>query len=183
MSTGAKEIREERQQQRDHDREQHLLREAFNRNGNASQNFIKELLNSEDIVTGGAEDLQEVTVAKIESMLSSNWVLANLTDAQEHDIRYKLEVIKYKVLGAHPPEESVITGPVRAFIFDDPMEDLQPLTAQERILIDELFETLKGRITRGRGGFERKQMNTNIAETRTQKDKEQKSAFRGLFDS
>lgn len=175
-----KEVIRERKRERQHQREQQTLQQAFNQNGQMSKNFIAELLDKDDLQTDG---LQEVTVSKIQNLLSRDWVLGNLTDAQEHDIRFKLEVMKYKILGMHPPEESVITGKTRAFLFDDEMEELLPLTQQERFLIDELIETLKARATRGRQGFERKQMNTNIAETRTQKDnqEEKSGGLRGLF--
>jgi len=92
--------------------------------------------------------------------------------------------LKYKVIGCHPPDNSAITGKTRAFLYDDPMEELEPLTQQERILIDEFFETLKTRATRGREGFERKQINTRIAQTRTEQESsnDNKGGFRGLFE-
>lgn len=180
----AKEAQKEREREREFQEKQEVMRNAFNASGDMKRDFINELLKQDELKTGGAGDLQEVTVAKVQNMLSRDWVLANMTSAQEHDIRFKLEVMKYKVLGMHPPEESAITGPVRAFIFDDPMEELKPLTQQERLLIDDLFETLKARLTRGREGFERRQMNTNIAETHTRNDSEDKKAggLKGLFN-
>lgn len=170
-----KEQERSREHQRELQKEQGALQEAFNANGELSRNFINELLSADDIAVGGAEDLQDTTIAKLQNMVSRDWVLANMTDAQEHDIRFKLEVLKYKIIGIHPPEESVITGPTRAFLFDNPSEEMDPLTQQQRLLIDELIESLKGRLTRGRGGFERKQMNTSIAETRTQNNSEESS--------
>jgi hypothetical protein len=127
--------------------------------------------------------LQDATVAKINNLLSRDWVVSNLTDAQEHDIRMKLEVVKLKVLGMHPPGQSHNTGKLRAFLLDDQDARLKPLTPEERILIDELFETIKARITRGRGGFERELMRTNIARSETAVDEEDSEAggLRGLF--
>lgn len=181
MSSRQEQIRE-REREREHEQKQRSLQNAFNQDGGLDRNFIDELLKSDDLTTGEADDLQEVTVAKIQNMLSRDWVLANLTSAQEHDIRYKLEVIKHKVYGMHPPQESAITGKTRAFLYDDAMEELQPLSPQERVLIDDLFESLKGRITRGRDGFERKQMNTNIAETKTHRgDDDSGGGLSGLF--
>jgi len=173
--------KEERQKERK--REQMELQKAFKQDGSLSRNFVDELLSNEEMTRGGPElnagELHESTIAKLQNMLSRNWVLANLSDAQEHDIRLKLEVMKYKILSAHPPEESMITGPTRAFLFDDDSEDLEPLTQQQRLLVDEFIESLKGRLTRGRGGFERKQMNTSIAETRSGGEDEDDSG--GLF--
>jgi len=110
-------------------------------------------------------------------------VLGNLTEAQEHDARHKLEVMKLKVLGMHPPPDSGIQGRYRAFLLDDEDEALDALTQQERILIDELFETLKTRFTRGRGGFERELIETNIARTETGQDESEDDSggLTGLF--
>jgi len=178
------------ERQKDHkmqmQEEQAALRDAFNADGQLEPGVIRELTSADDIAVGeGGRDgqiLQAGTVAKISNMLSRDWVLANLTDAQEHDIRFKLEVMKLKIIGMHPPEEG-ISGNLRAFLMDDPSEQLQPLTQQERILIDELFETLKSRISRGRAGFERKQQNTSIAQTQRNEsdDDDRGSSGWGLF--
>lgn len=177
----AKRMEEERERNREFQEDQQRISAAFRSQDDPEQGFVRELLDSEDVRVGDTSDLQEATVAKIESMLSKQWLLANLTDAQEHDIRHKLEVMKIKILGSHPPEESTITGKRRAVLFDDPMEELKPLSPQERLLIDELIETVKAMVTRGRGGFERKQMNTSIARSEKPESKEEESGLQSLF--
>jgi len=175
------EVREQREREfrkrQKANRQQQELQQAFNADGTMSESYIDSLITSSDLDTGRAvqdpssvEGLQSRTVAKLSNLLSRDWVLANLTDAQEHDIRNKLEVMQLKVIGMHPPQGSRLTGEMRAFLLDDEQEQLQPLSQHERILIDELFESLKARLTRGRQGFERKQLNTTIAESRTETD-------------
>jgi len=187
VSTSAEEVREERQEQRKHERtmreQQAAMQKAFNQSGEMSQTVIEGMLSAEDISVGGPDDLQDRTVAKIQSLLSRDWVLANLTDAQEHDARHKLEVMKLKILGMHPPADSGIQGQYRAFLLDDEGEELTALSQQERVLIDELFTTLKTRFTRGRGGFERELIETDIARTETGGDEEEDESggLTGLF--
>jgi hypothetical protein len=176
-----KEAQKERERERKHQEDQRRIAAAFNDQGELSAGLIEELLDSDDVRVGDHSDLQEATVGKIQSMLSKQWMLANLTDAQEHDIRFKLEVVKLKILGAHPPENSTITGPTRAFLYDDEMENLKPLSTQERLLIDELIETIKAMCTRGREGFERKQMNTSIARSESEDGEEEESGFKSLW--
>lgn len=177
--------REKRKEERE--REQMELRQAFNEDGTMSRNFIESLLSTDDITRGGPEvaagQLHESTISKLQNMLSRDWVLANMSQAQEHDIRYKLDVLRFKIIGIHPPEESVITGPTRAFLFNDASEEMEPLSQQQRLLVDEFIESLKGRLTRGREGFERQQMNTSIAETRSarEEDDESSDTFAGFF--
>jgi hypothetical protein len=190
MSSRERQLRQrmqEKEEQREHERtmreKQAAMQEAFGGADGISKTAIEGMLSAEDISVGGPDDLQEKTVAKIQSLLSRDWVLANLTEAQEHDARHKLEVMKLKVLGMHPPPDSGIQGQYRAFLLDDEDENLDALTQQERILIDELFETLKTRFTRGRGGFERELIETNIARTETGEDEpeDDSGGLTGLF--
>jgi hypothetical protein len=176
---------QEKEKQRNHQeqmtKKEAALRKAFNADGEDSDAIIEQLLSSEDLEAGGPGTLQEPTVAKIKNLMSRDWVVANLTDAQEHDIRHKLEVLKLKVIGMHPPQESAVEGELRAYLLDDRDERLRPLTAEERVLIDELFETLKARITRGRQGFERELMRTNIARSETAVEDEDDDGGYGLL--
>jgi hypothetical protein len=170
---------EQQERQRDFQREQQTLQQAFNQQGQLSRGWMREILDTDDL----ENYLQPYTIDKIQAMLNKQWVLANLTDAETHDRIYKLEVMKYKILGEHPPEESSIQGPLRAFLFDEEMEGLWALTAQERNTIDQIITTLQNMVTRSRGGFERKQINTNIARTETESNgkDEKKGGYRGLF--
>lgn len=170
---------EEREKQREFQREQRLAQEAFNNQGQLSRGWLQEILDTDDLESR----LQEQMVVKIQQMLNRQWVLANLTDAETHDRIYKLEVMKLKLLGEAPPDESAVQGPLRAWLYDDEEERLQSLTAQERNSIDQIITTLQNMVTRSRGGFEREQINTNIARTESQQSKESESESRlsGLF--
>lgn len=181
MSTH-EDVQREREAQREHQREQQTLQQAFNQQDGLDKNFIEHLIDTEDIVRGTSDELDEVTITKIQNVLSQDVVLGNFTKAQEHDRRLWLECQKYKALGVHPPEESAIQGPVRAFLYDDPMEELQSLSQQERLIIHDFFEAMKDRVGRGREGFEREQLNTNIARTETEKKSDDDTGtFKGLF--
>jgi|APHM01.1.fsa_nt_gi hypothetical protein len=162
-------------------RQKQELQRAFSGETEDGKAFIDQLISAQDLEGGHAEALQEGTVAKIRNLLSRDWVVSNLTDAQEHEIRHRIEVLKIKVLGMHPPPESYNTGDLRAFLLDDRDAKLQPLTDEERVLIDELFETVKARITRGRGGFERELMRTNIARSETAVDEQEEQGGGSIF--
>lgn len=181
--SSAKEVKKERERQREHQKEtqrdQAALRQAFNGQGELSRDWMREVLDTDDL----EEHLQRNTIRKIQAMLNKQWILSNLTDAETHDRIYWLEVMKYKIYGEHPPDGSAITGPTRAFLLDDDWENLQPLTPYERNQIDQVIQTLKNMVARSRGGFEREQINTSIARTESQQEKEESSGkFRGLFE-
>lgn len=173
--------RRSKERQQKIQKEQTALQAAM-KSGDSGRGLVKELISSEGIQVGDGRQLQSRTVAKLENMMSRDWVLGNHTPAQEHEIRFKLEVMRLKILGMHPPEEGV-NGAERAFLMDDESEKLDALTQQERLLIDELIDTLKSRVGRGRGGFERQQQNTDIArtETGTDDDGDASSGWGGLF--
>ena len=154
------------------------MQQAFNQGGQLRKDWMEDLIGVDDL----EDRLQQGTILKIQAMLNKEWVLAHLTDAEAHDARFWLDVMRIKILGEHPPEESAIRGPLRAYLFDEQMEGLWPLTAAERNTINQLIETLKARVTRGRGGFERKQMNTSYAAAlRDRGEKEEKGRLRGLI--
>lgn len=171
-----------REQQHEREREQAELQQAYRSEQGQSPRVIEELLSNDELVRGTEDDLQEATKAKLRSVLSRDVVLANLSDGQEHDIWYKLQVLQVKVERMHPPEEG-IGGAARAYYMDDESEALDALSQRERVIIDDLITALQARLTRGRGGFERKQQNTSIAQSETNRQQSDDSGGRigGLF--
>lgn len=174
-----KERRQLQQEQAEQKQEQQTLQAAFNANDELDRGWMKEILETDDL----EDKLQPWTISKLQAMLNKQWVLANLTDAETHDRVHKLEVMKLKILGEHPPSESEITGAVRAYVMDDETENLMPLTPQERNTIDQIITTLQNMVTRSRDGFERKQINTNIARTESESSSDENSSgrFKGLW--
>lgn len=153
-------------------KEQALIQQAFNQNGELSEAWMQEILGVEDL----EEHLQPHTVHKIQGLINKQLILSNLNAAEAHDRVYKLDVEKLKVLGEHPPEESVVQGPLRAVLNDDETEDLYALTAQERNIIDQVFFSLKNAVLRSREGFERQQINTSIARSENANDNKEDDA-------
>lgn len=179
--------RRERRKEKERDREfkedltekQQRLKHAFNADGQLSRGWMREILDTDDL----EERLQEHTIHKIQGMLNKQWMLSNLTEAETHDVVYKLEVMKLKIYGEHPPQESGIVGPLRAFLYNDEREDLHPLTPQERNTIDQIIISLQNMVRRSRDGFERQQINTNIARTESESNSDDSSGGRlsGVF--
>jgi len=159
-----KKQREQRQERRQ--REKMELQQAFNTSGELDRGWMREILNTDDL----EEKLQPNTVTKIQAMLNRQWIIANLTEAETHDRIWWLEAQKYKIYAEHPRSDTGVEGPMRAFLMDDNVEQLRPLSARERNAIDQVVNGLKNMVTRARGGFERQQINTNIARTETGED-------------
>jgi len=191
MEEQRKHEEQKREEQHKRKKQQAALQQAFNADGSLSQGFVESIVSKEDLEIGAPETAQsqgnvvhEATVAKLQNMLSRDWVLGNLTEAHEHDARNKAEVLKLKIEDMHPPSESHMQGRVRQYFYGgDSSERLTSLSAQDRLLIDELIETLKTRFGRGRDGFEREQQNTSInrAETDSEEETQSSDGWTGVF--
>jgi len=175
---GKDDVMQERRRQRDFQKKQQLVQQAFNQEGELKKSWMEQVLDVDEL----EKKLQENTIQHIQAMVNKQWVLGNLTDAEAHDRVYKLEVMKLKILGAHPPAESLVQGKVRAFLYDDKYEQMEALTPRERNSIDQIITTLQTMVTRSRGGFERKQINTSIAVSETGEEQQDDSdGWGGLF--
>lgn len=150
-----------RKEDRAENREQRRIQEAFNQHGELDRDWMEEVLGVDDL----KDALNEYQLRKIQGLVNKQWLLGNLTEAQTHDRWYKLEVMKYKILGSFPPPESAIQGPIRAFLYDDEYERLESLTAEERNAFDQIITSLQNMVTRSKEGWERKQANTKYART------------------
>lgn len=157
--------REEAKKERERTRmeQRHSRQLSFDDDGKLSREFLESLID--------VDELQNSTAHHLRAYCSRQWMLSNLTDAEAHDQRWKFEVLKYKIYGMHPPQESAIQGPIRAFLYDDPQENLYPLTPAERQIIESFVDSLKTIVTQSRDGFERQQINTDIRQSRTESDR------------
>lgn len=178
-----KQKQEERERQREHQREQQReqvrLQQAFNQQGDVKKSWIEDILDTHNL----EDRLDKVEIRKVRGVINRQLMLSNLTEAEVHDAVYKLEVMKYKIFGEFPPEESAIQGPIRAFLRDDENENLTALTGEQRNAIDQIIMSLQQLVRRSREGFEREQINTSIArsESSSEKEGDDDSGGLGLF--
>jgi len=173
------EMKKRVQDKRDYEQKQRLIQQAFNSEGELSQSWMEQVLDVDRL----EDKLQKSTNEHIKAMINKQWILGNLTNAEAHDRVYKLEVMKLKILGAHPVGDSIVQGEARAFFFDDENEQLKALYPRERNRIDQIITTLQNMVTRSRDGFERKQINTSIAVSENALEEEEgvESGWGGLF--
>lgn len=111
-------------------------------------------------------DLDEGSKDLLKNLVSKDWVLANFEPAEVAEFKFRLEIRKLLYSALHPAEDCLITGEWRAHINDDPDDHLTPLSQQEQVIVDGLFQGLFARITRGREGFQQKMLRTQITEQR-----------------
>ncbi|MFD2655309.1 hypothetical protein ACFSUP_04240 [Gracilibacillus thailandensis] len=116
--------------------------------------YIDKLTNSQ---------LEQGTVNILNNMLSKDWVLANMSDAEVNETRWFARLMSMRVEALHPEQGSVWTGEFRKFCADDPDDALKPLDSAQRTIIFELIHGVIARATRSRDGWQQDKMNESIS--------------------
>lgn len=116
--------------------------------------YLRELTNS---------PLNEGTTDILENMLSQDWVLAYFQAEEVEEVKWLLKIIEKQVLDMHPPEKSVVTGKLRAYVCNDAEEQLEPLRQRQELFLRQFFNGVYARISRARDGWQQDKMNESIA--------------------
>jgi len=120
----------------------------------------------------------------LDNMVDRSFVLGNLKDAEVHEIKWRLHTLYLKIKAQFPPQESDITGAVRAFLYDDTDENLEPLSDQQRNIIAQMLIGIHVFVSRSRDGFQQEMMikSINVSEVLDPEDEEE-SSLGGFFSS
>lgn len=108
-------------------------------------------------------ELNDATVSMLANMLSRDWVLANMSDAEVNETRWLSRVMLLRVESLHPGPDSVWTGEFRKFCADNEQQALEPLTSAQRTEIFELIQGVIARATRSRDGWQQDKLNESIS--------------------
>jgi len=115
----------------------------------------------------GAHSLDEATIAELEGWLDEDFMHGNLEEAEVHEFRWLARVSKNEVTAAHPDDDSIVTGPLRAAMFDSDQIAHSPLTSKQEALIHQFAQAVTARATRGRGGWQQEQYNKTVTASET----------------
>lgn len=128
-------------------------------------------------------DMSDAGINLLDNMVDRAFILGNISEAEHHDIKWQLQAMFLKIKGVFPPEESEVTGGLRAFVLDDPDEALTPLTGQQRIIIAEMIRGITMLVSRSKDGFQQ-EMNVKsitVSEVMDADEEEEDSVKMGLF--
>lgn len=135
------------------------------KNNQIDVRYLKEITN---------HSLQEGTYEHLASLLSPNFVLSQLEREESTELKWLTRAITQIIYSFHPPEDSYMTGDYRAFIRDDPDDSLEPLTAREKLTIQQTTMTVIARMKRSEGGWQQDKMNESITRSEVSTDREEK---------
>jgi hypothetical protein len=107
--------------------------------------------------------LQDPTVDMLSNLLDQDFLLGNLNEAEVHEYRWLARVMKLEIESLHPNEDSIFQGKLRAAAFDDPEQNIKPLSAREKATIEQFLMGVIARATRGRDGWQQEMFNKTIS--------------------
>lgn len=127
-------------------------------------------------------DLDDGTIDLIRNLTQPDFIFGRIEDAGLHEIIWELRVIKEQIKAIHPPENG-ISGEERALLFENRKRKLDPLSPQDRVLLDTAFDAIEMRVTRALGGFERKELNknVNVSKVETERDTGGGSSWKSIL--
>jgi len=110
--------------------------------------------------------LSEAGIGMLRNMTSPDFILSNLEEPEIHEIKKLRQVTVKKIIAAHPNEDSIMKGDLREQVYEDGAK-LQPLTANQRVLIDQYVRGAYTRLARSRKGFQQEELGKTISASET----------------
>jgi hypothetical protein len=114
-----------------------------------------------DKMTGS--QLSAGTVSILDNMLSTDWVLANFSEAEVNETRWLARTMMLRVEKLHPNSDSIWQGELRKYCSGDREQALPALDAKDRLVIFEFIQGTISRATRGRDGWQQDKFNESIS--------------------
>lgn len=116
-------------------------------------------------------DLNTSTLSVLENLITDDWVLSNLNDAEVHEQKWLSRVIKLEAEGMHPHQKSLWAGETVAYSQDEtgrpraPHEEpraAEPLSDNEQAILNQLIHSHIARLTRSRDMSQQEIFRTTI---------------------
>ena len=152
----SEEERYEEQQARQMDQQNMSLAAAQPDDHQIDPDLIRELTTT---------DLNQGTVDTLANMLSKDWVLSNLSEAEVHETRWLARVMMDQLEALHPHEDSIWTGEWRRYASGEDRQVLEPLDPAQRLVTFELIQTVISRAARSRDGWQQETMQKSIVQS------------------
>lgn len=107
--------------------------------------------------------LQDPTKDMLQNLLSQDFLLGNLQEAEIHEYRWLARVMLLEIESLHPNEDSLFQGKIRAAAFDDKNQNIDPLSPREKAIVEQFVMGVIARASRGREGWQQEMFNKTIS--------------------
>jgi hypothetical protein len=109
------------------------------------------------------DDLDDETGQLMANMLSQDWILSQMTEAETHEARWLARVIMKEIETIHPPEDSIWSGEIRAYASNDEDQgSLEPLSSADKSAIFQFIQGYIARVLRSREGMQQEMFRKTI---------------------
>jgi hypothetical protein len=141
----AEEMQEEQQANQDH-----VTNLQFQDDGAMDKGYIDKVTNSQ---------LQQGTVDILANLLSKDFVLGNLSEAEVHEHRWLTRELVLEVEAAHPRPNSMWRGRFRQVASGKERDALRPLDDAQKTTMQQFIQGVIARATRSRDGWQQEEVN------------------------
>jgi hypothetical protein len=149
-------LREEQMAQEEH---MTLQQDASARTGDPDPGYVDQMLSTE------LSDLPKSTRNRLRSLLSRDWVLSQMTEAEVHEARWLARNMMLELEALHPRQDSLWTGELRRYAADNSLQDLEPLDPQQKHEIFQFIQTYIARVLRSREGMQQEMFRKTISKS------------------
>jgi hypothetical protein len=140
---------EEMQAQQEANQE-HMTNLQFADDGSMDTGYIDKVTNSQ---------LQQGTVDILSNLLSKDFVLGNLSEAEVHEHRWLTRQLVLEVEAAHPRTNSMWRGRFRQVASGIERDALKPLDDAQKTVMQQFIQGVITRATRSREGWQQEEVN------------------------
>jgi len=140
----------EEQQQNQQANQEHMTNLQFAENGDLDEGYIDKVTNSE---------LDPGTVSTLSNLLSKDFVLGNLSEAEVHEHRWLTREIMIEVEAMHPDHDSMWQGRFRQVASGERRDALRPLDDAQKSVMQQFIQGVISRATRSKDGWQQEEVN------------------------
>ena len=141
---------QEEMQEQQQANQDHATNLQFAEDGSMDAGYINQVTNSQ---------LQQGTVDILSNLLSKDFVLGNLSEAEVHEHRWLTRQLTLEVEAAHPRQNSMWRGRFRQVASGRERDALEPLDDAQKTVMQQFMQGVITRATRSRDGWQQEEVN------------------------
>ncbi|MDR9382218.1 MAG: hypothetical protein RI560_11205 [Natronomonas sp.] len=144
----------EQQQQRQQANQEHMANLQFAADGSMDRGYIDQVTKSE---------LDPGTVEILSNLMSKDFVLGNLNDAEVHEHRWLSRELLLEVEAMHPNPGSMWQGRFRQVASGEERNGLRPLDDAQKTVMQQFIQGVIARVTRSKEGWQQEEVNKSYS--------------------
>jgi hypothetical protein len=126
--------------------------------------------------------LDDTSAGMVNNMLSPDFVMSRISEAEKDEMKWLVRLEAEKIKAMHPPQNSPVAGDRRKMLYDDEDAQLEPLSDQQKQMLDMAVWDIFFRIARSVGGWQQEELSSQYKVSRVEDEQGDDSGrLGGLF--